>query len=82
MADWKPDDIEFFAMPVKSGNFGFAKAIDHTAPGRKVVILQIRDVEGRYGEKVSLDLALPPDVAIDMSRQLYSAGTETSGDVH
>ena len=56
MADWKPDDIEFFAMPVKSGNFGFAKAIDHTAPGRKVVILQIRDVEDRYGEKVNSGL--------------------------
>ena len=69
-------------MPVKSGNFGFAKAIDHTAPRLKVVILQIRDVEDRYGQKVNLDLALPPDVAIDMSRQLYSAGTETSGAVH
>ena len=69
-------------MPVESGNFGFAKAIDHTATGRKAVILQIRDVEDRYGQKVNLDLALPPDVAIDMSRQLYSAGTETSGDVH
>ena len=83
MADWKPGRLDLHATPVAWGDFGFAKAMDTTTkPAEKVVILTLSQIEDRSGNRVDLDLALSPSLAVQVSQALHSAGTEAMGEVH